>query len=135
MVLVKWICRIVASVIMLQTLYFKFSAQPESLYIFTTIGMEPWGRIGSGIVELVASILLCWPHYSWIGAVLGIGVMSGALVFHLTLLGIEIMGDGGVLFVLALFVFVSCSILLVLDRKAIVQKIFAFQSKCFSPLA
>ena len=92
-----WLLRLVAAVIMLQTLFFKFTASEESVYIFTQTGMEPWGRIASGVVELIASILLVIPRTTWIGALLGIGVMSGALFFHLTVLGIEVQGDGGLL--------------------------------------
>lgn len=108
--------RLVAAAIMLQTLFYKFSASEESVYIFTQTGMEPWGRIASGIVELIASVLLLIPRTTWIGALLGVGVMSGALFFHLTVLGIEVQGDGGLLFVYALIVFISCAILLLINR-------------------
>ncbi len=111
-----WLLRLVAAVIMLQTLFFKFTASEESVYIFTQTGMEPWGRIASGVVELIASILLLIPRTTWIGALLGIGVMSGALFFHLTVLGIEVQGDGGLLFVYALVVFIICAILLLVNR-------------------
>ncbi len=106
-----WALRIVAAVILLQTLFFKFTASEESVYIFSTLGMEPWGRIGSGIVELIASILILYPRTTGIGALMGIGVMSGALFFHLTKLGIEVKGDGGQLFIYALIVFIACTIL------------------------
>jgi len=105
---VFWLLRVVPSVILLQTLFFKFTAAPESVYIFTIVGMEPHGRIGSGIAELIASILLLIPRTSWIGAMIGLGVISGAIFFHLTLLGIEVQGDGGYLFILAIIVLVSC---------------------------
>jgi uncharacterized membrane protein YphA (DoxX/SURF4 family) len=114
--ILTWILRIIAAAIMLQTLFFKFTASPESVYIFTTVGMEPWGRIASGIAELVASVLLLIPKTTWMGALLGIMVMSGAVFFHLTKLGIEIQGDGGLLFVYALTVHISCSILLLMTR-------------------
>jgi uncharacterized membrane protein YphA (DoxX/SURF4 family) len=102
----------IAAVIMLQTLYFKFRAAPESVYIFTTVGIEPWGRIGTGVVELIASVLILIPRTSWIGAGLGLGIMAGALLTHLTLLGIEVQGDGGQLFFYALAVAISCSVIL-----------------------
>jgi uncharacterized membrane protein YphA (DoxX/SURF4 family) len=111
-----WILRIIAAAIMLQTLYFKFTASAESVYIFTTVGMEPWGRIASGIAELVASVLLLIPRTTWMGALLGIMIMSGAIFFHLTKLGIEIQGDGGLLFIYALTVLISCGILLLMTR-------------------
>ncbi len=107
-----WIIRLVAAIILLQTLYFKFTAQPESVYIFTTVGMEPWGRIGSGIAELIASVLLLITRTAQAGAFLALTVMAGAIFFHLTKLGIEVQNDGGLLFTMALIVaFCSVSIL------------------------
>ena len=99
-----WILRVVVAYILLQTLSFKFGAKPESVYIFTKVGMEPWGRIGSGIVELIASILIVIPRTTAWGAALALGTISGALFFHLTKLGIEVMGDGGQLFYFAVTV-------------------------------
>ena len=107
-----WVLRLLAAVILLQTLFFKFSASEESVYIFSTIGMEPWGRIGTGIMELIAAILILIPRTTAFGALLAIGLMSGALFFHLTKLGIEIKGDGGLLFIYSLLVFISSAILL-----------------------
>ncbi|HEY6900871.1 MAG TPA: DoxX family protein [Puia sp.] len=106
-----WILRILAAIILLQTLFFKFSGAEESIYIFSTLGMEPWGRIGTGIVELVASILILVPRTTPFGALLAIGTMSGAVFFHLTRLGIEVRGDHGQLFIYALLVLASCCIL------------------------
>lgn len=114
-----WILRILPAVILLQTLYFKFTASPESVYIFTTVGMEPWGRIGSGIVELIAAILILTPRTTWLGALLAMGVMSGAIFFHITMLGIEVQGDGGLLFAYALLVFFCCAVLVYLNRENI----------------
>lgn len=111
-----WAARIVAAVIMLQTLYFKFLGAPESVYIFSTLGVEPWGRIGSGVVELIASSLILIPRTSWIGAGLALGVMSGAILAHLTVLGIPVQGDGGYLFFLALAVAASSATILYLTR-------------------
>ena len=103
-----WVFRIIVAVILLQTLFFKFSGAKESVYIFSTLGVEPWGRIGSGIVELIASILLLVPRTSVIGAILSLGTISGALMAHLTRLGIKLsaVGDNGELFGLAVVVFV-----------------------------
>jgi uncharacterized membrane protein YphA (DoxX/SURF4 family) len=115
--IIGWALRLVAAVILLQTLFFKFTAAPESVYIFTAVHAEPWGRIGSGIVELVASILLLVPATTWMGALLAAGTMSGAIATHLTVLGIQVMGDGGLLFVLALAVLCSCLGLLYIDRR------------------
>src|SRR6476660_8266562 len=94
----SWILRIVAALILLQTLFFKFTAAPESVYIFTKVGAEPWGRIGSGVIELIAAALLLTPRFAWAGSILAMGVMAGAIVSHLTVLGIEVQGDKGLLF-------------------------------------
>jgi uncharacterized membrane protein YphA (DoxX/SURF4 family) len=108
-----WICRLLAAIIMLQTLYFKFSAAEESVYIFSQLGIEPWGRIGSGIVELIASALILYPPLTVYGAVLALGTMSGAIAAHIFKLGISVQGDGGQLFIYALLVFVCSAVLLV----------------------
>jgi len=102
-----WVVRILAALIMLQTLYFKFTAHPQSVHLFTELGMEPWGRIGTGIFELIASILILYPRTTGIGASIGIGLMSGAIFFHLTILGIKFDGDY-VLFFYALITLICC---------------------------
>lgn len=104
--------RILAAVILLQTLYYKFTAHPDSVYIFSTIGLEPVGRIGIGVLELIAAALLLYRPIAWAGAVLGWGLMNGAIFFHLTNLGIQVQGDGGLLFTLAAVVWVSCLIII-----------------------
>lgn len=111
-----WVLRILPAVVLLQTLYFKFSAAPESVYIFSAIGMEPWGRILTGILELVASLLLLWPRFTAWGALLGSGLMCGAILTHLTLLGIEVLHDGGLLFLYACIVLAACTVLLALVK-------------------
>lgn len=116
-----WTLRIIVAVILLQTLRFKFGAAAESVYIFTTVGMEPWGRIGSGVVELIASILILIPRTTAWGAALAIGTMSGAIFFHLTKLGIEVMGDGGQLFYMAIAVFLCGAVLLWVYRMQIIS--------------
>lgn len=115
----SWACRIVAAIILLQTLFFKFTAAPESVYIFTRVHAEPWGRIGSGVLELISAVLLLIPRTVWAGALLALGVMAGAIFSHLTILGIEVMGDGGLLFALALLVFTTSALALVLHRSQI----------------
>jgi len=115
----SWSLQIISALIMAQTLFFKFSASEESVYIFTTLGLEPTGRIGIGVLELIASVLLLIPSLVWLGAGLGFGLMSGAIMSHLTQLGIVVQNDGGYLFMLALVVFISCFILLVMNRKQI----------------
>ncbi|MCB1050408.1 MAG: DoxX family protein [Acidobacteria bacterium] len=104
--ILSWIAQIAAAAILIQTLYFKFSAAPESVYIFSTLGAEPLGRLGSGVIEAVAALLLFMPKRAWIGAGLASLTMLGAIGSHLTVLGIEIQGDGGLLFGLA------CTVLL-----------------------
>ena len=94
--------RIIVAVILLQTLRFKFLAHPDSIYIFTQVGLEPWGRIGIGVLELIASILLFLQKKIWIGAGLSAGLMAGAVMMHLTMIGIEVKGDGGTLFYTAI---------------------------------
>jgi len=116
--LLLWALRILAALIMLQTLYFKFTAQPESVQLFTMLGMEPWGRIGTGVLELIASILLLIPRTTLPGAILGAGLMSGALFFHFTALGIYFGGDA-TLFVYALIVLICCLLLIIVYRKQI----------------
>ncbi len=117
--LVSWIAQIGVAVILLQTLFFKFTGAPESIYIFTRLGLEPWGRIGSGVVELVAGILLLVPATAALGALIALGVISGALVSHLAVLGIEIQGDGGLLFILACVVFAGSAVVLWLRRDSL----------------
>ena len=110
------ILRIIAALIMLQTLYFKFSGSEESVYIFSQLGMEPWGRIGTGILELIASILILYPRTTFFGSLLAIGLMLGAIGAHFTKLGIVVKNDGGQLFIYALTVLVSSIILAVIYR-------------------
>lgn len=111
--------RAIAALIMLQSLYYKFTAAPESIAIFTQLGLEPYGRIGIGIAELIASILLLVPRTIWAGALLTVGLMLSAIFSHLTKLGIEVQGDGGYLFILALITFALGSIAAYLERKHI----------------
>jgi uncharacterized membrane protein YphA (DoxX/SURF4 family) len=114
--ILSWVLRIAAAVILLQTLFFKFAGAPESVFIFTQVHAEPWGRIGSGVIELIAAILLLTPRFTWLGSIIAQGVMAGAIVSHLTVLGIEVQGDKGLLFALALIVFVASAINLIIHR-------------------
>jgi putative oxidoreductase len=116
---VSWVGRVVAALILLQTLFFKFTGAAESVYIFTKVGAEPWGRIGSGVIELIAALLLLTPRWGWAGAILAIGMMAGAILSHLTVLGIEVQGDGGLLFGLALVVLVASGVVLFIHRSQI----------------
>jgi len=125
-----WTAQIIAAIIMFQTLYFKFTGAEESVYIFTKVGMEPWGRYGSGIAELIASILLLLPTFSWIGALIGTAIMGGAIVSHLTVLGISVKEDGGYLFILAIITLLSSLLILFLRKHQI-----PYINKFFSPYA
>lgn len=113
-----WALRITAALILLQTLYFKFTAHPQSVQLFSTLGMEPWGRIGTGIAELIASILILVPRTTLLGALMGMGLMAGAIFFHLTKLGINFGGDA-VLFIYAVITFACCLVLIVINRRDI----------------
>lgn len=104
-----WILKIIAVVIFVQTLFFKFTAAEESVYIFSTLGVEPYGRIGSGIIELIASLLIIIPRTVFYGALLGAMTMLGAIMSHLLILGIEVKNDGRVLFILATITFFCCT--------------------------
>lgn len=117
---VIWILRIIPALIMLQTLYFKFTANPESVRLFTILGMEPWGRIGTGIFELFGSILLLIPRTSLQGAAIGTGLMCGAIFFHLTnaQIGINFNGDP-ILFIYANVTLLCCLLLLFIHKKQI----------------
>jgi hypothetical protein len=115
----SWLARVVAAAILLQTLFFKFTGAKESVYIFTTVGQEPWGRYGSGVVELVASVLLFVPGLTAVGALLALGVMSGAIFFHLTKLGIVVQDDGGLLFALAVVVWLASAFVLIIYRRTL----------------
>jgi hypothetical protein len=119
LLVVSWICRIAAAVILLQTLYFKFTGAEESVYIFTKVGLEPWGRYASGVAELFAAVFLLVPRTTWLGALIAAGVMVGAIGSHLTKLGIVVKGDGGLLFALAVTVFVAALVTLFIHRRQI----------------
>lgn len=113
------VLRIAVAIILIQTLRFKFTAHPDSVYIFETVGVEPYGRIGIGTLELIAGILLLIPKTIWAGALLTMGLIGGAILIHLTKLGIEVKGDGGVLFYTAIITFLLSTIILYYYRKDI----------------
>lgn len=117
------LARFVAAIIMLQTLYFKFTGAPESMFIFRSIGAEPEGRWAVGIFELLASILLIVPRTSWLGSILGVGLMLGAVGIHLFKLGIDIMNDGGQLFILAVVALLCCLYVLLANKDKINSEI------------
>jgi uncharacterized membrane protein YphA (DoxX/SURF4 family) len=115
--IIFWAIRFIPAIILLQTLFFKFTAAPESVYIFSKLGIEPVGRLGSGAVELLAGILLLLPRFSVWGALLSLGIMGGAILSHLTILGIDVQGDGGYLFALALATAFFSTLVVVSERQ------------------
>ena len=117
--IIFWALRLIPAVIMLQTLFFKFSAAPESVYIFSTLGAEPYGRIGAGVLELIAATLLLTPRFSVYGALLAVGTMSGAILSHLLFLGINVQGDGGKLFAMAILTLLCSAVVAWQQKNAI----------------
>jgi putative oxidoreductase len=117
--ILSWICRIIVAIILFQTLFFKFTGAEESKYIFSVLmgENEAIGRIGSGVVELIAVILLLIPNTAWLGALLALGTITGAIFSHLTKLGIVVKDDGGTLFILACIVFVLSALTLWIHKK------------------
>lgn len=120
---IVWGARLLAAAILLQTLYFKFSGAPESIYIFKTLGAEPWGRWFAGGSELIASILLLIPATYLFGCLMAIGIMAGAILSHLFVLGLAVQDDGGLLFSLALVVLSCALLILVLRKEELLKKI------------
>jgi putative oxidoreductase len=117
--IIDWLFRIAIAVILLQTLYFKFSGHLESVALFSKLGVEPWGRIGTGVIELIAGILILIPATALIGAALSLGLMAGAIASHLFVIGIESDNDGGQLFMLAIIVLALSLVVLAIRRKEI----------------
>ena len=115
--------RLIVALILIQTLRFKLTAHPDSVYIFEQVGLEPLGRIGIGIIELFAGVLLLIPRTVWLGALITLGVIGGAIMMHLTQLGIEVLyngePDGGQLFATACVTFLLSAIILFMHRKQI----------------
>jgi uncharacterized membrane protein YphA (DoxX/SURF4 family) len=110
------ILRLIVAGILLQTLFFKFSAAPESIYIFSTLHAEPFGRWFAGLSELAAALLLLIPRTQTLGALASAGVMVGALLSHIFVLGLVVQNDGGLLFGLALTVLVLSLVIIFFNR-------------------
>lgn len=121
---ISWAAQIIAAIILAQTLFFKFSGATESVALFTKLGVEPFGRYSAGVMELVTVILLLNARWAWMGAILGIGTMSGAILAHLTVLGIESAGDGGYLFFLALITLTCCLTVAYIRKSDILAKFY-----------
>lgn len=115
--LTSWIAQLIVAVLFLQTLFFKFSGAEESVWIFSQLGVEPWGRWATAVAELIAAGLILYPRTSALGAVVSIGIISGAIFSHLFVLGIEVQGDGGTLFALAVVILVASALVAFLRRR------------------
>ncbi|MCF6223400.1 MAG: DoxX family protein [Flavobacteriaceae bacterium] len=114
------ICSLIAAMLLIQTLYYKFMAAPESVYIFSTLRIEPFGRIGIGLLELIATWLLLFRKTSLVGAVFGLGIIIGAIFAHIFILGIEVQNDGGKLFGMAIVILVLCSTVVILQKEKLI---------------
>ncbi|MBC5839714.1 DoxX family protein [Flavobacterium muglaense] len=121
--IISWVLRLTVAIILLQTLYFKFTAHPESVHIFSALGLEPWGRIGLGIVELITAILILIPKTKIIGMINSLGIILGAVFSHLLVLGVNVGNDGGGLFTLAIIVLIVSTIFLILHKTEVISLI------------
>lgn len=115
----SWVCRAIAATIMIETLFFKFTGAEESIYIFSKMGLESWWRYGQGIWELIASMLLLRWRLGWAGGLLTMGALGAAIVSHLTVLGVVVQGDHGLLFAMALTTFACGTVVTFLHRHEI----------------
>lgn len=123
---ISWAAQLIAAIILAQTLFFKFSGAEESVQLFTKLGAEPFGRYMAGIMELITVILLLLPKTAWLGAISGLATMGGAIMAHLTILGIESNGDGGLLFSLAVITAVCCLIVAYIRKSDVLLKFHLF---------
>ena len=127
--MISWVLRLTVSAILLQTLYYKFTAHPDSVHIFSALGVEPWGRIGLGIVELITSVLILIPKTKMIGMVNSLGIILGAIFSHILVLGFNVSNDGGKLFTLAIIVFIASGSFLILHQNELKSLIHRFTKK------
>lgn len=127
--MISWALRLTVSAILLQTLYYKFTAHPDSVHIFSALGVEPWGRIGLGIVELITSVLILIPKTKMIGMVNSLGIILGAIFSHILVLGFNVSNDGGKLFTLAIIVFIASGSFLILHQNELKSLIHRFTKK------
>lgn len=127
--IISWLLRLTVSIILLQTLYFKFTAHPDSVHIFSELGVEPWGRIGLGIIELITAIMIFIPKTKILGMVNSLGIMKGAILSHVMVLGINVSNDGGTLFGLAIIVFSAALLYLFLNKNELLALINTLKSK------
>jgi len=126
--IISWLLRLVVAITLLQTLYFKFTAHPESVHIFSSLGLEPYGSIGVGVAELITSILILIPSTKIYGMLGSLGIILGAIFSHVLVLGLDVGGDGGSLFALAILVLVCSSIFLFMHKIEILELLNKFKS-------
>ena len=127
--MISWVLRLTVSAILLQTLYYKFTAHPDSVHIFSALVVEPWGIIGHGIVELITSVLILIPKTKMIGMVNSLGIILGAIFSHILVLGFNVSNDGGKLFTLAIIVFIASGSFLILHQNELKSLIHRFTKK------
>ena len=111
--------QILAAAILLGAAVGKFSSTAGDVFIFTELGMEPTGRIIIGLIEATAALMLLTKNYPALGALLGIGVMCGAVIAHVSVLGFNVQGDRGLHIVLLLTVVLSSGTVLIARRKTL----------------
>ena len=126
---ISGILRVTVAVILIQTLYFKFSGHPESVHIFSALGIEPWGRIGLGIIELITALLILFPKTKILGMVASLGIILGAVFSHILVLGLNVSNDGGALFTLALIVLIATTIFLTIHKNELISFVSKFLKK------
>jgi putative oxidoreductase len=127
--IISWILRLTVAVILLQTLYFKFTAHPDSVNIFSALGVEPWGRIGLGIIELITALLILLPKSKIIGMATSLVIILGAVFSHILVLGINVSNDGGTLFTLAIIVLIATTVFLIIHKKELITLISKYIKK------
>ena len=115
--IISWILQLIVVVILGQTLFFKFTDAPETVELFGQLGMGPFGYKLIGLLELIACILLLIPGSVATGALLGWGVMTGAIIAHVTEIGFE--GEYGVLGSMAIAAWLLCIGIMYLNRTSI----------------
>lgn len=121
--IISWILRLTVAIILLQTLFFKFTAHPDSVHIFSALGVEPWGRIGVGIIELITAVLILIPRTQIFGMLNSLGIIIGAVFSHMLVLGVNVKNDGGGLFTLAIIVLIASSTFLIINKNELISLI------------
>lgn len=123
------VLRIGIAIIFIQTLFYKFTAHPDSVHIFSELGAEPYGRIGVGIMELITSILILIPRTKIWGMVISLGIICGAIFSHLLVIGTEVKGDSGGLFLLAIIVLIASLVLLFIHKDEFMELVNSLKTK------